>query len=175
MLWSRWSHFFLWFSNSPVFFQAFVHSLRVKTTTGIAITFTFQTFQHSVKIQVFAYLFVFFYFWTLWSAGMAKSTFLKKLTLGLVFWAGLGDPFVCQYLWEFYVSLSWTDSGLCIFRLSAEQNFSLLHNFQRITLPTQSCIPFVPVCIINLCGLLYPLYHHISYTCYSSVYYYHYY
>ena len=59
------------------------------------------------------------------STELAKSTILQvlffffviiKLSLGLVFWPGLGNPFVFQNPSKFYISFSWTDSGLCMYQ-----------------------------------------------------------
>ena len=72
------------------------------TTSGITVTFHVPLlFQFSGKIQVFTSLFAFFYFPSVvrWKGKIHKtvnSLFLKKLTLGLVFWWRLGDPSVSQ-------------------------------------------------------------------------------
>ena len=55
------------------------------------------------KIQIFFYLFVFFYFYTevCWNGLIRKmKSFLLFINfiLGLVFWLGLGDPSVSQYM-----------------------------------------------------------------------------
>ena len=62
----------------------------------------------SGKIQVFVYLFTFFYFHSTglleWQNPLDEKFFLFLLILGLVFWLELGDPFVSQNLREFYGS-----------------------------------------------------------------------
>ena len=49
---------------------------------------------------------------------------------------------ISRSLWTLKVSLSWTDSGLCIYRLVEESNFHHLHNSQCITIPTPSCLVY---------------------------------
>ena len=87
----------------------------------------------------------------------------------MVFWLGLGDPFVSQRI--LYIWFSRTNSGLCIYHLSLWSNFNLLHNSQWITFPTQSFILFMPVYSIHLCDLLFELCHLLIYTTCYFVYY----
>ena len=87
--------------------------------------------QLSSKIHVVVSLFAFFYFpfVVYWNGLIHQMTrFFLLLTLGLVLWLGFGDPFVFQSPREFYISFSWTSSGLCIYHLTVCPNFSLSYN-----------------------------------------------
>ena len=55
--------------------------------------------------------------------------FFGKLSLRLISWLGFGDLFISQNPWEFYVSFSRTDSGLCIYHLVVWSNFKLKKQF----------------------------------------------
>ena len=57
--------------------------------------------------------------------------------LALVFWSGLGDPFVSQNPREFYTS----HSDLCMWHLELWSNFNFLHNSLRIAFPLISSPP----------------------------------
>ena len=82
----------------------------VPTTIGITITFMFHSFFNSLARSRYLYLFSPFIF-TLKSVGTAKSIirqvpfFFWWLSLGLVFWPPLGDPFVSQNPRTFCASL----------------------------------------------------------------------
>ena len=70
-------------------------------TIGINIIFMFYCFFSSLARLWYLSLFSFSFSFTLWSAEMAKSTlwqvpFFCWLSLGLVVWLRLGDPFVSQ-------------------------------------------------------------------------------
>ena len=81
---------------------------------------------------------------TLWSTGTAKFTirqvlFFCWLLQGLVVWPRLVDPFfISKSQRSLYLSFSRTDAGLCIYHLFVWSNLNVLHNYQWITLPTQS-------------------------------------
>ena len=75
---------------------------------GNTVTFMIHNFFGFLARSKYMYLFSFSLIYTLWSAEMAKSTIRKviffcHLSLGLVFWPGLGDPLVSQNLREFCV------------------------------------------------------------------------
>ena len=80
-------------------------------TIGTIITFMFHSFFNSLARSRYLSFFSFSFRFILWSAGTVKSTILQIfffcwLLWGLVFWPGLGDPFVCQspigvYAWHF--------------------------------------------------------------------------
>ena len=75
------------------------------------------------------------------------------LSLGLVVWPKLDDPFVYQNPREFLcVSFSRTDSGLCTYHFSVWSNSNFWHNFAWITFPTQ------------LCRVLYPFYDNLTHS-----------
>ena len=52
------------------------------------------------------------------------------------------------------VSFSRTDVGLCIYHLFVWSNLNFLHNFQRITLPTPSCLVLYSFCANLLHSLI---------------------
>ena len=79
--------------------------------------------------------------------------FFSWLSLGLVIWPILGDPFVSQNLRSLCLSFSKTDSWLCIYHLFVWSNFNFLHNSQWITFPTKLCLILYYFCA-NLLHLL---------------------
>ena len=106
----------------------------------------FHRFFNSLAKSRYLSLFLLSFNFTLWSAETAKSTIFQVLfflflliiirscNLAEIWWS------VCisksqRNLW---VSFYRTDSGLCIYHLFVWSNFNFLHNFQWITLPTQS-------------------------------------
>ena len=71
-------------------------------TIGTIVTFMFHSFFNSLARSRYLSFFSLSFRFILWSAGTAKSTILQIfffcvcwLLWGLVFWLGLGDPFVC--------------------------------------------------------------------------------
>ena len=51
-------------------------------------------------------------------------------------------------------SFSWTGAELCIYHLFVRSNLNFLHNFQWITLPTQSCLVLYSFCANLLHSLI---------------------
>ena len=83
---------------------------------------------------------------TLWSAGMGKSTFWLVLFFLLTITRS-GCLIVIRWSIcisksqrSLCVSFSRKDSGLCIYHLFVWSNFNFLHNSQRIIFPTQSWV-----------------------------------
>ena len=71
-------------------------------TIGIIVTFMFHSFFNSLARSRYLSFFSLSFRFILWSSGTAKSTILQIfffffcwLLWGLVFWPGVGDPFVC--------------------------------------------------------------------------------
>ena len=70
-------------------------------TIGIIVTCMFHSFFNSLARSRYLSFFSHSFSFILWSAWTAKSTILQVLfcfcwlLLSLVFWLGLGDPFVC--------------------------------------------------------------------------------
>ena len=131
-------------------------------TIGITVTFMFHSFFSPLARS--RYLSLFFAFFQ-WSAGMAKSTFRLVLfffsfffffcwlSLGLVVWSRLGDPFVSQ-----------NSRGVCVFNfldgfcvvhmpLVRMVKFKLLAQFPVDHLPH----PFVSNLILFFANLLHSL------------------
>ena len=72
---------------------------KVPTTIGTIVTFMFHSFFNFQASSSYLSFFSLFFRFILWSAGTGKSTILQILFFcwlfwGLVFWPGLGDPFV---------------------------------------------------------------------------------
>ena len=69
-------------------------------TIGTIVTFMFHSFFNSLARSRYLPFFSLTFRFILWSAGTAKSTILQSLFFccwllwGLVYWSGLGDPFV---------------------------------------------------------------------------------
>ena len=68
---------------------------KAPITIGTIITFMLHSFSNSLARSRYLSFFSLSFRFILWSAGTAKSTILQILFIGLVFWPGLGDPFVC--------------------------------------------------------------------------------
>ena len=102
MLLSGWSELVLISKSSSNFTNPLVIILSASTTIGIIITFMFYSFFNSEARSRYLFLFSLSFNFTQWSARMAKSTiqqvrfFFFWLSLGLVFWPSLSDPFVSQ-------------------------------------------------------------------------------
>ena len=84
-------------------FSAFTKPLRIVSsvliTIGITVTFVFQSFFYSLARSRYLSLFSLSFNFTMWSVKTAKSTiqqvlFLWWLSLGLIVWPRLNDPFV---------------------------------------------------------------------------------
>ena len=76
-----------------------------------------QFFKLSSKIQVFVYLFTYLIFTVVrWNNRIQWMRFFSRLLIhSLVIWPEIGDVFVSRNPWEICcISLSWTDSVLCI-------------------------------------------------------------
>ena len=83
---------------------------KAPKTIGIIVTFMFHSFfQFPSKVEVLSLLFTFFQFYSVVSWDSKDDKFANSffffcwLLLGLVFWAKLGDPSVCQNPIEVYV------------------------------------------------------------------------
>ena len=91
-------------SSSP-FSNPLVTVPNAPITIGIIVTCMFHSFFHSLARSRYLSFSSHSFSFILWSAGTAKSTILQVyffffffffwLLLSLVFWPGLGDPFVC--------------------------------------------------------------------------------
>ena len=75
---------------------------KAPITIGTIVTFMFHSFFNSLARSRYLFFFSLSFRFILWSTGTAKSTILQILFFffcwllwGLVFWPGLGDPFVC--------------------------------------------------------------------------------
>ena len=86
-------------SSSP-FSNPLVTVPNAPITIGIIVTCMFHSFFNCLARSRYLSFFSHSFSFILWSAGTAKSTILQVfffcwLLLNLVFWPGLGDPFVC--------------------------------------------------------------------------------
>ena len=88
--------------SSNLFSNPLVTVPNAPMTIGIIVTFMFHSFfQFPSKVEVLVLLFTFFQFYSVVSRDskvdyVASSLFFFCwLILSLVFWPGLGDPFVC--------------------------------------------------------------------------------
>ena len=88
-------------SSSP-FSNPLVTVPNAPVTIGINFTCMFHSFSSSLARSRYLSFFSISFCFILWSAGTAKSTILQVLfffcllSLSLVSWPGLGDPFVYQ-------------------------------------------------------------------------------
>ena len=87
-------------SSNP-FNSIFVTISNVPIMIGIIIAYVFHSFFNSLARSRYLSFFSHSFSFILWLAGTAKSTILQILFFcwlpqGLVFWLGLGDPFICQ-------------------------------------------------------------------------------
>ena len=107
-----------------------------------------QFFQFLRKVEELILLFIFFQFY------FARFLFLLILIrfglLAKIRWS------VCMSKSHrsLCVSFSRTDAWLCIYHLFVWSNFNFLHNFQWITLPTQSCLVSYSICANLLHSLI---------------------
>ena len=95
-------------SSSP-FSNPLVTVPNAPITIGIIVTCMFYSFFNSLSRSRYLSFFSHSFSFILWSAGTAKSTILQVLffffcwlLLSLVFWPGLGDPFVRYYYYYYY-------------------------------------------------------------------------
>ena len=102
ILWSVWSKFLFWFPIPPVLFPRLWRQFQVQKLQLISTSISSSTAFSVLWQDISIYLSI--HFLSLWSAATAKSTrfIFFKLTLSLVFWRGLDDPFVSQNPWKFY-------------------------------------------------------------------------
>ena len=105
------------------------------------------------------YLSFFFFFslsfnFTLWSAGMAKST-IQQIPFLNFFLTIIRSGRLAEVRWFVWiskcqrslcVSFSRKDSGLCIYYMFVWSNLNFLHNSKLITFPTQSCLILYSFC-----------------------------
>ena len=91
-------------SSSP-FSNPLVTVPNAPITIGIIVTCMFHSFFNSLARSRYLSFFSHSFSFILWSVGTAKSTILQVLSsffnwllLSLVFWPGLGDPFVLLLL-----------------------------------------------------------------------------
>ena len=144
------------FSNFELFQSSFPACGNCSKCTnynnGITMTLMFISSLSSQARCKYFFSFYFFDFhseicWDSKFYYMASSLFFFKLTLGIVFWLGLGDLSVSEKPREFqWVSFSWTNSSFHIYHLVAWSNFNFLHNSQWITLPIQLCLNLFSFC-----------------------------
>ena len=128
-------------SPSSLFSRSLGTFPSVPTTIGITVTLTFHSFFKSLARSKNFSIFSLSFILSLWSFGTTKSFkwqiifFLLIQIQNLVFgW----DWVIRVYLKirENYIRhIFWTDSGLCLYYLSARSNLNLLHSSQWITVP----------------------------------------
>ena len=129
-------------------------------TTGISVTFTFHSFFNSLAMSRYLSLFYLSFSFTLWSAGITKSTtwqvliFLLTITrsghltdIGLSVCNSKSQRTLC-------VSFSRMDSELCIYHLFMWSNLNFLHNSQWSTFSIQSCLVLFSFCANLLNSLI---------------------
>ena len=136
--------------SSRPFTKSLVTVLRAPTTIVITSTFMFHSFFNSLTRSKYLSFFLLSFNFTLW-AGTAKSTIEKVLFLLIILRSGRlieirGSDYISKSQRSFFVSFSWTDSGLCIYHLFVWSNLDFLHSFQWITFPTQSCLVLFYFC-----------------------------
>ena len=145
---------------------------RAPTRIGITVPWMFHNFVYSLARSR--------YFSSFWLCGFPPpqnppndtSFSSRESKLSPVFRSGLSYQFVFKSQTILCVSVSWTDSGLCKYYLLIWRNFSFLHTSQWITFPAQTYLlvySFYVILLLSL-TLLFRLYHHLTYTCCSSVY-----
>ena len=139
---------------------------RVPITIGIIITFMFNSVFNSLARSRYLSLFSHSFNFTLWSAGIVKSTILQVLFFFFFFFFLLiiiRSGNLAEIRWSacitksqmsFCVSFSRTDSGLCIYHLFIWSNFNFLHSSQWIILPTQLCLVLYYFCANLLHSLI---------------------
>ena len=98
------------------------------------------------------------------------------MIISLIFWSGLGDPFLSQDPIVNFIVVIFLDSFWFVCILIKWSNFNLLNNYQWIIFPAQSCILLNSFCVSLLLSFIIwlsisSLYYHIIYTCHFVVYY----
>ena len=128
---------------------------RPPITICISVTFVIQIFiKFPCKVQVLIFLFFFFFFVFFFFSilhcgqpGQQSPQFGKFNFFFFFFFVTTMSGRLNEIRWSvctlksqrnLCVSLSRTDSGLCIYHLFVRSNFNFLHNSQLITLPTKS-------------------------------------
>ena len=120
----------------------------------------FHSFFNSLARSMYLSLFLYYFSFTLWSTGIAKSTILHVLLFLLMI---IKSGRVSEIRWSVFISKSqWNlsvpffriDSWLCIYHLFVWSNFNFLDNSQWTTLPTQSCLVFYTFCANLLYSLI---------------------
>ena len=136
VVWIVSTHLLISKSSSPCT-NLLVTVPRAPSRIGITVTFMFHSFfkKFPSKVEVLILLFTFFQFYSVVNRdsrvyNLASSLFCC-LSLGLVVWLRLGDPFVSQNPMSYS---QWKDSRLRIYRLLVWSNFNFLHNSKWITL-----------------------------------------
>ena len=154
---------FLLFTLVTCFLSLFSNPLvsipRVKTVIGIPIT---------LMARLFVQLFAFFHFHTrIVKSAIWLVVFISWwLTLGLVFWPGLGDPFISQSPREFY-AFHFLERFLFSHKpFVGMMKFQFLVQFPVDYLPQLvGLILILLICCIQLlCDQLFHLHHHVTYT-----------
>ena len=105
---------------------------RAPITTGINFTFMFHIFPFPSRVNGF-FLFIFFLFYSvvLWRSKVYNfAIYLVSVCMS-------------KLNWDFYVSFSGTDPGLCPYYLFACSNINFLRNSQWMPLPTHFCLVFL--------------------------------
>ena len=120
---------------------------KAPITISITLTFMFHSFFfNSLARSRYLSLFSLSFNFILWSTGTGKSTILQVLTFLLII---IRSGRLAEIRWSvciskslrsLWVSFSRIDSKLCIYHLFVWSNLNSLHNYQWITLPTQSCL-----------------------------------
>ena len=132
-------------SSSP-FINTLVTVLSETITIGITVTYMFHSFFSSLVTSRYLSLISLSFSFTPWSAGAEKSTTQQVLFLLLTI---TRSGRLAEITWSvcisksqssLWVSLSRTDSELCIDLLLVRSSLIFLHNSQWITYPTHSCL-----------------------------------
>ena len=126
----------------PAPYQAFDDLSKHTNYSCITVILTFHSFLSSLArlkyLPLFSFSLIFYFGVHKDGKVFYRASFLFcLLSVGLVFWPGLGDLFVCQNSRELHVS-HWLRRG--IYDLIVWSNFSLLLSSQWITFPTHSSV-----------------------------------
>ena len=131
---------------------------RAPITIDIIVTFMFHRFFNSLAMSRYLSFLSHSFNFTLWSAGLAKGTILQVLSFSFIRSGRLAEigwfVYISKSQRSFCVSLTGRDSRLCIYQLIVWSNFNFLHNYQWITLPTQSCLVLYSFCVYLLHSLI---------------------
>ena len=149
--WSQGARFFLWSPVTHFFFRHLgSHSKGINYKWNHCHSDVPQFFQLSGNIQVFVYLFAFFYF----HCGLLECQnpqddkfFSCYIILNLVLWLGLGDPFLSQDPIEFCVSYFLGQILVCAYTICQHGEILIYCTiFSGLTFPRSHayfCISFV--------------------------------